>query len=803
MPSRRCRCILAIALLALPAAAQRPTLTVHCDRPLHAVDKRLFGIFFEEINHAGDGGLYGELLRNRNLEEPGEPIPGWSLQLGPDAKATMARDRERPCQPAAPTALRLSIEQGAASVVAHGHFGVPLRQGDSYLLRFDARADASLQRQLTITFDTDDGDVVGSATVGPIGSDWRRFEIALGSERDVAAAALSITAHGPGTLWLDTVSLFPTATFRDQRLGMRRDLGQLLARLQPAFVRFPGGCFVEGGDRLADAFRWQQTIGDIADRPGHANANWGYWSSDGLGYHEYLQLCEDLQAEPLFVVNCGMSHKELVPLDQLQPWIDEALDAIDYANGAVTTKWGAVRAANGHPAPFGLRLLEIGNENGMFASFGGSKQQYTERYRAFHDAIKARHPDVTLIADTRIDAPIEVVDDHHYQSPAWFWANAQLYDRADRRGPKIYVGEYAVTQDCGLGNLRAALAEAAFMTGLLRNSDLVVMSSYAPLFVHLQDRKWNPDLIGFDGSRAFGTPSYHVQAMFAANRPDTLLPCEVPELRAAGGRGSIGLGTWNTHAEYQDVTVEQDGKVLYASDFAHGTDGWHFEAGDWTVHDQALRQGQDGDHRWCRLELPALQQARDYTLRCKARKLGGAEGFLLLFHVAGADDWTWFNVGGWGNREHALERCTGGGKSGLGGHVPGSIETGRWYDLRVECHGDRIRTFIDGKLVHDEDDQGPPTFAAAAGSSRQGDVVLFAVNGSDEARRMAIDLQGGGALQPTATATVLTSGSMLDENGLDAPLRVAPQQVPVEGIAPRFEFTFAPRSLTVLRLPRR
>src|SRR5262249_5875841 len=237
------------------------------------------------------------------------------------------------------------------------------------------------------------------------------------------------------------------------------------------------------------------------------NTSWNYWSSDGLGYHECLQLCEDLGALPLFVVNCGLSHKDVVPMGELEPWVQGALDAIEYANGDATTTWGRRRAANGHPAPFSLRFVEIGNENGMFRDFGGTREQYAERYERFRSAIAAKWPDVQLIADTRVPHPMQIVDDHFYMSSAWFWSEADRYRKADRNGPRVYVGEYAVTQDPGrTGNLRAALGECAFLFGLQRDSDVVTMASYAPLFVHVMDRKWNPDAIQFDGLRCAGTP---------------------------------------------------------------------------------------------------------------------------------------------------------------------------------------------------------------------------------------------------------------------------------------------------------
>ena len=318
-------------------------------------------------------------------------------------------------------------------------------------------------------------------------------------------------------LWLDVVSLFPEETYQGH--ACRTDLAQMLKDMQPAFVRFPGGCYVEG-DELANAFRWKRTIGDVAERPGHWNL-WGYRSNDGLGYLEYLQLCEDLGTEPLFVINCGMAHKDVVPMEQMPEFVQDALDAIEYANGdAGTTKWGKLRAEHGHPAPFGMKYIEIGNENGGPA--------YDERYALFYDAIKAKYPDINIVANvpTR-QRPTEILDEHYYSLPEFFMSNAFRYDTYDRNGSHIYVGEYAVTQNAGQGNLRAAIGEAAFMTGMERNADVVVMSSYAPLFVNPGWRRWNPNAIVFDASRSYGTPSYHVQAMFAQHRPDVILPLEL------------------------------------------------------------------------------------------------------------------------------------------------------------------------------------------------------------------------------------------------------------------------------------
>jgi len=491
----------------------------------------------------------------------------------------------------------------------------------------------------------------------------------------------------------------------------------------------------------------------------------------------------------------------VVPMAQLGPWIEEALDAIEYANGPVTSRWGAVRARNGHPAPFGLKYLEIGNENGMFPNFGGTREQYAERYRAFYDAIKKRYPEIVTIANTRVPHPIEVLDDHYYNSPGWFWQNVGLYDRHDRKGPRIYVGEYAVTQGAGHGNLRAALAEAAFMTGMERNADVVVMASYAPLFVNANDRKWNPDAIVFDSARSYGTPSYHVQKLFARHRPDVLLPLDLEPPAPRAERGGIGLATWNTQAEFRDLEVIQEGKTVYRSDFAQGAAGWKPQGGDWKVVEGAFRQAAPGDDRRALLDTAVLPAASDYTIRLKARKLGGAEGFMIMFRARARENYTWWNVGGWNNREHAIEKSVGGSKIQLSPHVPGSVETGRWYDLRVEVEGDRIRCYLDGRLVHDVRDQGVPDLAAVAGRmEKTGEVVLKVVNGAETPRRAEIRLEGAGPLKATGTAETLTAGSMDAENSLEKPDAVAPVTAAVSGIGPRFAYTFPARSLTVLRL---
>jgi len=431
--------------------------------------------------------------------------------------------------------------------------------------------------------------------------------------------------------------------------------------------------------------------------------------------------------------------------------------------------------------------MEIGNENGG--------PLYQERYRLYYDALKARNPEIVLVADERTSQrPTEILDEHYYNNPEFFIHNAERYDKYDRKGPKIYVGEYAVTQNCGKGNLRGALGEAAFMTGMERNSDIVVMASYAPLFVNVGWRQWNPDAINFDSSRVYGTPSYHVQKMFAQNRGDVVLPIDLdsPLMEVGAKGGAIGVGTWATQAEFKDLKVTRGDKVLFRSDFSKGLAGWKTIRGQWSVQDGALRQmGRETDVR----AIAGDKSWDNYTYTLKARKLGGAEGFLIMFRVQDPNAKAWWNIGGWNNTRHAIEL---GGIADPG--VRGRIETNRWYDIRIELTGSRIRCYLDGKLIHDVNPQMKSLYAVAGLARPSGDIILKIVNVSISSHDTQIDLRGAAPTIQSATATILTSADPTDENTLDQPEKVAPITRPVDITAPRFRYTFPAQSVTILRL---
>jgi len=488
-----------------------------------------------------------------------------------------------------------------------------------------------------------------------------------------------------------------------------------------------------------------------------------------------------------------MSHREVIPLDQMGQWVQDALEAIEYANGPVDSVWGSLRAKNDHPAPFNLKYLEIGNENGGPA--------YHERWELFYKAIKAKYPKIQLVANVWGGYPTklapDVIDEHYYNNPEFFMQQAGKYDSYDRKGPKVFIGEYAVTSGAGLGNLRGAIGEAAFMTGMERNSDVVIMGSYAPLFVNLNHKRWPINLINFDSSRAFGLPSYYVQKMFSENRGDRVLPIDVrsPDATSSLKGGAIGVGTWSTQAEFKDIKVTRGDQTLYSCDFANGTEGWRFSGeGDWKAENGVLRQNSaatdlraiTGDKSWT-----------DYTYTLKARKLGGAEGFLILFNVQNENEKCWWNIGGWGNDHHAIEM---GGV--VSNEVKGSVETGRWYDIRVETKGSHVRCLLDGKVIHDVSalQTVKTLYASATSQIKGGEIILKVVNTVATEQTAEVKLNGVRKLSGPATAIVLTSEGPTDENTLENPTKVAPVTKTIEVSGPIFTYTFRPNSLTILRL---
>jgi len=818
---------LQLAPLVLPSAeaAEEATITIEASKPGPEVSRTLYGIFFEEINRAGDGGLYAEMIQNRSFEDDLTPL-SWTLLKGANAEADMSLDKSHPLNPNNPTCLRLEIKHNAGTRVGvanegfkgapDGTFtsaphkrtpeaqkklrakfekqaresnnGIAVETGKTYNFSLYAQGEAGFEGPLTVDLEKQDGTVIASKTIDKIGAQWQKFEGALVANATDTNVRLVVSTTKPGTVLLDMVSLFPKDTFKGRPNGMRADLAEMLVKMHPAFIRFPGGCFVEG-DTLDEAARWKKTIGDIAERPGQWN-RWGYLSSNGLGFHEYLQLCEDLGAEPLFVINVGMSHKENVPMDKMGEFVQDALDAIEYANGPVDSKWGALRAKAGHPAPFNLKYMEIGNENGGPA--------YFERYALMHDAIKKRYPEMNLIACSwhgiPTNRPLDILDEHCYSFPEEFAKMATRFDSYDRNGPKIYMGEYAVTRGNGAGKLVAALGEAAFMTGMERNADIVLMSSYAPLFELAGWRNWSPNAIVYDNAHAFGIPSYYAQAMFAANRADVNLPVEVsaPKIpQMITGRVGVGV-SGIVKAEFKDFRISQSGKTLVQTDFSKGLQP--FGGKQVTRENDALTITNPSGGDVVSYVGGWDTSCNDYVLNCKVRKVSGTGGLLIVTGKDTAD--SWWTLGGFGNTAHSMNLPL-----TKPNRIPGKIDTGRWYDIRVEVKGPTARCYLDGQLIEEATREPVPGLFAVAGRKKPtNEIILKVVNMSQQPQATSIRLEGAGKLKPTAKALVMASEDPLAENSFEKPDNVVPAESVVDGIGTDTKYTFPANSITILHL---
>jgi alpha-N-arabinofuranosidase len=529
-------------LLACGAANGETVLKIDAGAAGTPISPHFYGLMTEEINYAYDGGLYAELIRNRAFQDDANAPVHWSLVQPSGGAASIALDREHPVAGTVlTTALRLDAHVASAGarvgVANDGWWGIPVKPNTTYRASFYARALAGGKLPLRASIESADGATVyASASAGCAGDGWVRYNVTLTTGLDAkptAAARFVISTDQAGTLLLNEVSLFPP-TFKDRPNGLRPDLMQKMAGMQPRFVRLPGGNYLEG-DTVATRFPWKATLGPIEQRPGH-KGTWGYRSSDGLGLMEFLTWTEDVGAEPLLAVFAGYALKgETIPAGPgLQPYVDEALDEIEYLIGGPDTKWGARRAKDGHPAPFKLHYVEIGNEDGF-----DKQKTYDGRYTQFYDAIKAKYPQLTLISTVNGRDPLgqrqlvtsrrpDMVDEHYYFDDRAGMEAAHRYDSYDRSQPKIMVGEWATREGAPTTNMLGALGDAAFMTGLERNADIIRMASYAPLFVNVNPggMQWKSDLIGYDALSSYGSPSYYAQKMFSAYLGTTSLPLQ-------------------------------------------------------------------------------------------------------------------------------------------------------------------------------------------------------------------------------------------------------------------------------------
>ena len=537
---KRIVCLLFL-ILSLNSFSQRK-LTVIADKPIASIAPTMWGVFFEDINFGADGGLYAELVKNRSFEFP-TPLMGWKEnRVNYQKGRILIVNKSNNSSNARFARVTINDPEGNYSLSNEGFRGIGVHKEKQYDFSIMARTEKPTNIKIKVQLLNYAGKEIGSTVIDNFSTEWKKYSSSITTTDTAQRGTLNLIFEGSGVIEIDIVSLFPHDTWKNRPGGLRNDLVQKIADLNPGFIRFPGGCIVEGKD-LANRYQWKTTVGNVDDRKVIMN-RWNvefprraapdYYQSFGLGFYEYFLLASDLGAEPLPILNCGMACQfnsgEVVAMDELQPYINDAIDLIEFANSDVTTKWGKLRSDMGHPQPFNLKFLGVGNEQW--------EPQYIERYKVFEKAILSKYPAIKIVSGAGPFAEGEyfnyawkelkqlkpaLIDEHYYKPPTWFFNNANRYDTYERTGPKIFAGEYAAhskenTEAESRNNWESALAEAAFMTGLERNADIVQMCSYAPLFAHVDAWQWRPDLIWFDNLSVVATPNYYVQKLFSNNK---------------------------------------------------------------------------------------------------------------------------------------------------------------------------------------------------------------------------------------------------------------------------------------------
>ncbi len=761
----------------------------------------LFGIFFEDLNHAADGGLYAELVQNRSFEF--DPIDNssyhhltaWEVLEGSGKLKARVM-----CGGAVseknPHYLALDIEEeGEDTGIQNLGFnaGIPLKAGETYYFTCYAKREQCLDRPLTVSLRSADGKVYAAQDFF-VTDTWEKKELTFTAPETDHQGRLAVTAAGNGRVYLDFVSLFPADTYKGRRWGLRRDLAEKLEALHPKFLRFPGGCLVHDGALDAEArdaqYRWKNSIGAPEERPARRN-NWNYNQTLGLGYFEYFLLCEDIGAEPLPVLPAGYDphHKRHAPLDELAPFIDDVLDLISFANEGEETEWGRKRIALGHPEPFHLKYIGIGNEEVGAAFF--------ERSDIIQAKVREKYPEIKIINtagpfaaggefergwENAWKVQSDLVDEHYYMAPEWFVANHDRYDTYDRQGPKVFLGEYA-----SWGNTwYNALLEASFMTGLERNAGAVGLACYAPLFANTDYVNWRPDMIWFDNYRVFGSANYYVQKLFMEHLGEYRLESRledapepaylgVPEGAEQGITGDILLSGYESDIFYQNIvfTDLESGKV---QDFD-----------DCVTTDQNRRI------------LLTSTGSRHYRLEMDATELSGYRGLHVIFGSRDEKNEFVWTLGGWQNQDNLLTQRINGRGADLSQYAF-RLEKGRSYHLALEVEDRKIRLYVDGTLYQDTESRLPlaqPLYVAAETGK---DIILKVVNILDEERSADFVLEGQTPGACTVKCWQMCGYEPDAVNSFEEPEKVSPAYREFAGTLPVLSVHIPAQSVTVFRI---
>ena len=759
----------------------------------------LYGIFFEDLNHAADGGLYGELVQNRSFEFAAidnknyHGLYAWEKIGADDRQVRLVLETGNPVSEKNPHYLGIDVltpgdNVGVMNLGYNG--GMWFRENAEYYFTCYARREQDFSKPLKASLRSADGEEYAAAEF-EVTDKWQKYEFVLKAPKTDTSGRLAVTAEGSGKIYLDFVSLFPKDTFKERRNGLRKDIATLLADMKPKFVRFPGGCLVHDGSLDASArdsqYRYKNTL-DIPERRPARRNNWGYNQTLGLGYYEYFVFCEDIGAKPLPVVPAGYDphHKRAVPLDKMQDIVNETLDLIEFANGPADSEWGSIRAGMGHEAPFGLEYLGIGNEEVGEAFF--------ERYDIIHRAVRECYPDIKLIntaspfaAGTEYDRGWEnalkngsdLIDEHYYMHPDWFIANHDRYDSFDGR-VKVFLGEYA-----SWGNTwYNALAEASYMIGLERNAKSVGLACYAPLLCNVDYVNWKPDMIWFNNHQVFGTANYYVQKLFTENQgeytldftlsgePEDTVKTEKPDCIC----GRVTFLSVDNEVEYKNITVTN----LDTNETRHYADCSLAPKETYSA----------GKIEW-----------KNYSIKCNAVERTGHKGFLIRFAEEDNKNFMHWELGGWQNQDGAICDNNNGRGACLTQRLI-EIDKNREYELEIRVEGNLVSTCIDGEPFQKAERKPvilKPLYCMAAVDANK-DIIIKAVNLTDEARRVNVRLDNAKAGSRTAVVYTMAGYAPDAENSFDEPEKIKPEITEAELSLPEFEYEFPKESIVMLRI---
>ncbi len=861
------------------------TLDISPDEEIHDISELLFGIFFEDINFAADGGLYAEKIANRSFEytelAAGDELYAWS-GVGNAELQVIKNDEENYLNMNNKNYLVIKNDGSSPAGIENRGFleGMSVEENAEYKVSFYSKAPEGYGGDFTVCLAVN-GEVKAKASVSAVKStsQWHKYELSIISPVSAYENVTLQLLTDRGEVFVDMISMFPADTFKGRENGMRRDLGEMLEALQPKFLRFPGGCIIEGND-MENAYDWKDSIGvdenrmpllfngsygDVAARLQSTNLWTDLSASEdpypsfmtyGLGFYEYFLLAEDIGAVGVPVLNCGlycqMRGREPVPTDspEFQSYIDDMLDLVEFCRGDESTVWGKVRCDMGHPEPFELKYICIGNENEgevyferyslFLEAFNKAKEENPELYEGLELIYSAGTADGTRAANylpsyeyakdrltemgsTDIKDFAGATDQHYYNDPVWFLKNADYYDEDNYKrsfdemtdtiyggGINVFLGEYAAKSN----RLEAALAEAAYMTGLERNGDIVTMAAYAPLFGNLTATHWSPDLIWFNNHLATGSISYYTQKLFSVNQGTSVIKhsLEGAAIEEAPITGSVGVGTWYTAAEFDNVKITDNntGKVLEEDKFSIQNLFWSWQTpsdGEWKIKDGRLKQTSTemkysntgsvaylGDDTWT-----------DYTFSVEATKTDGEEGFLIPFGVKDAENNYFWNIGGWGNTRSTVQQIENGIKTEIAGTTTDfTVETGRTYEIRLVISGSTAEGYIDGALQfsHDFSNEAYAETYTVVSTDETGDIIIKLVNTIGETRTVAVDLNGAD-VNGTARVQQLKGDSPDCDNILGAAEDCVIEEFNLDGISSSFNYSIPRYSVTVIRIFRK